>query len=130
MTQRFRLFLVVLMLMFVVKFFGQNIPQMIKYDPIYQPGVVNLTTIRKNVGSKNFQTFNYVYKHQLSFYTYKLVKPAEIICLKDYYLQNLGSICRMEYKIQKVISVPLRFRIGSLDYTNYLEQKPNALKPN
>ena len=46
------------------------------------------------------------------------------------YLKSLGVLCKAEYEFQKATLIPLRVRLGSLDYTNYLEQKPNALKPN
>ncbi len=45
------------------------------------------------------------------------------------YLQSIGFICRKEWQLEKITSLPMRFRLGSLDYVNYMEQKPNASKP-
>jgi hypothetical protein len=46
-----------------------------------------------------------------------------------YYLTHLGFICKKELQLDKVMAIPLRFRLGSLAYVNYLEQKPNAHNP-
>lgn len=45
------------------------------------------------------------------------------------YKDQLGFVCKKEWELEKITKVPLRFRVGSLDYVNYLEQKPNAIKP-
>jgi hypothetical protein len=42
---------------------------------------------------------------------------------KDFYHAHLPFFCRTELKIEKAISIPFRFRLGSLDHTNYLEGK-------
>jgi hypothetical protein len=37
---------------------------------------------------------------------------------------NAAFFCRMEASLDKKVKIPLRFRLGSLDYVNSLERKP------
>jgi hypothetical protein len=41
----------------------------------------------------------------------------------DYYIQNFGFFCKRELEFEKKTHVPLKFRLGSLDYVNRLEGK-------
>ena len=41
----------------------------------------------------------------------------------DYYVQNIGFFCKREWEFEKKTHVPLKFRLGSLDYVNRLEGK-------
>jgi len=41
----------------------------------------------------------------------------------DYYVQNFGFFCKRELEFEKKTHVPLKFRLGSLDYVNRLEGK-------
>ena len=47
---------------------------------------------------------------------------------QNFYNQHLGFFCRQEDLIQKKTGLPLYFRLGSKNYVDYLERKPNAVK--
>lgn len=40
-----------------------------------------------------------------------------------YYVSNLGFFCRKEWQVEKSIRIPLKLRLGSLDYVDRLEGK-------
>jgi hypothetical protein len=44
----------------------------------------------------------------------------------SWYTDNLSGFCRPEWKLEKTTGIPLRLRLGSLDYVNRLEGKTQA----
>ncbi|MBK8785637.1 MAG: hypothetical protein IPN43_03830 [Chitinophagaceae bacterium] len=48
------------------------------------------------------------------------------IIAADFYTCNFGFFCKKELQFEKATKIPLRFRLGSLQYNDYLEVKPNT----
>ena len=105
MVQRSCCFLVVLMIILSTKSFGQAKPLVLgsfSYDKIFahNDSIVIKTTRQDGKYSG-------------------LLVPLQ----KNFYFNHLSFFCKKELQLEKTTSLALRFRLGSLDYTNYLEQK-------
>jgi hypothetical protein len=128
MRQRVILFLVVLLLMFQGDILGQtqlrfkSKPGMPVFDTVYYKGCWSSPTFQ-GLLKPNLQSFaDTLPEKQPVFF---LLRPLP----QTYYTSHLGFICKKELQLQKITTVPIRFRLGSLDYVNWMEQKPNAVKP-
>lgn len=64
------------------------------------------------------QPFIFIIKHYDSIKT-KQPKPIA----PDFTSKNQGFVCRQEWLLEKKTKLPLRVRLGSLDYVNKLEGK-------
>jgi hypothetical protein len=83
-------------------------------------GISNLSFFQKGLPKKPGQT---------KFNQQAHIKAHPVSCFAvsaDFYTQNFGFICKKELQLEKVTKIPFRFRLGSLQYTDYLEGKPNA----
>ncbi len=121
MRQRLIFFLVVLLLIFQGEIFGQVKPAGLSgfqgYHLYINPDFG--TSIRAAGEIQPKET------------TIKLLRPAfsYVGIGQSFYSEHLGFFCQKELQLQKITSLPIRFRLGSLDYVNWMEQKPNAIKP-
>lgn len=116
MQQRISFFLVVFVLMFSGGGFAQ------KKSVLPLPGTIICkypTPDTKRVSVNNSTHINSITPITL------ITQPVPA----NYYTSYLGLFCRKEWQLERAVSLPLRFRLGSLEYVNWLEQKPNAVKP-
>jgi hypothetical protein len=54
-------------------------------------------------------------------------KPVKVIA-ENYYANNLSFFCQKELQVEKATKVPLRFRVGSVSYTDKMEGKNQPAK--
>ena len=128
MRQRSSQFLVVCLLMFYGESFGQKIPD-ISYTS-------TILTQNKGLSFEKEGSMKFWKKSPGILLTHQAAKPLPNFISQpfttnispSYSSDHFGFFCKKELQLQKITSVLISFRLGSLDYVNYLERKPNALK--
>jgi len=61
--------------------------------------------------------------------SFELRQPTGINILpQNFYNQHKGYVCKKEDLLQKATGLNLFIRLGSKNYVDYLERKPNAIK--
>ena len=128
MSQRVFYLVVVLIFTFDGESFGQS--TYVENSPILYKKITPVDGIIRN---KNL-TEHKIFQYTPFVNSYLVVNPGSFSSLMAFKKcgdnQNTSFFCRKEWQFEKATSIPLRIRLGSLEYTNYLEQKPNAIKPN
>jgi hypothetical protein len=133
MAQRVFCFVVVLILFFNVENFSQGNPILIKLPLNYSP--LNIFDFEKQPQIDYQPKDSTIISPKMKCDSGRIAIGKSLFVLSapalspSFYSNHLGFFCKKELQLQKFTSVPFRFRLGSLDYVNYLEQKPNATKP-
>ncbi|MGZ8508930.1 MAG: hypothetical protein ACXWWA_01085 [Chitinophagaceae bacterium] len=130
MPERFFFLVVVLIFLISSESHGQVII-VEKNSKTTAPGDFD-TISENNPGIPKFSNYfpvTQIYPKSIKFGLTTAITRARMPLQNNFGMQKLSFFCQKEWQFEKATSVPLRFRLGSLEYTNYLEQKPNALKP-
>ena len=103
---------------------------------IKKPVTVNFFSIQQpSSTNKNIAFHNYLNKPVGKLPKQPVINLNQVIRLNpvscsviaaDYYTQGFGFFCKKELQFEKATKIPLRFRLGTLQYNDYLEGKPNA----
>ncbi len=126
--QRINIILVVL-LMLTGKIFSQEKSLSTNSDSIFRiRGKFNPAfNIEKNYSNDYFRNVYLKsvhpgqYRNNYIAPKYLFSKPG--LLEKRFYTDHLGFFCKKEIQLEKITSVPFRFRFGSLEYVNKLEGK-------
>src|SRR5689334_22251269 len=122
--QRVYQFLVVLLLILPARIFSQ---QQIPRNGQNSPHGLSFSEDLQRRKLQNNILSNYIFPRNGSLYKIP-VDPVKDGCLISDFrssltIQTLPFFCKEEYRFEKTTSIPLRVRLGSLDYVNKLEGK-------
>jgi hypothetical protein len=136
MVQRLCYFLVVFLLMFNGEILGQENPHIFLRKPTDRNKIIQETVKKINAGqNKSSYALTGTYKFEgLNDFSVNTSPSCfgpniSFIVSSISYAKDLGWFCKKELQLDKITTIPIRFRLGSMQYVNWMEQKPNAVKP-
>lgn len=118
MVQRTASFLVVLLLMFLKGVFAQEKPG------VQEPLLVVKSTFDHRAVSLFKPIFSGIQLRHYNQYSGRAGFTLSNLPTTSFYLNSLGFFCKKELQLDKITGVSLRFRLGSLEYVNRMEGKP------
>lgn len=143
MVQRLCCFLVVSLLIFSGEAAGQvfeikpvvpvNVPVYYRHGWVNDFGLKHADHIKLPTKFETHKHPDIVKKFQMNSSLKPATQAANYITLKtsvlpETYVKHLGFFCQKELQLEKFTNVPIRFRLGSLEYVNWLEGKPNSFR--
>jgi len=120
MPERRFYFVVVLIFLFNREIFSQE--KNVENFPEFR---INLPFKTPFSQEKSLRVMALVKQGERIFYNPTFISARPLVLLEPNIPQTF--FCKKEWEFEKATSIPLRFRLGSLEYTDYLEQKPNAI---
>jgi len=77
---------------------------------------------------QNSQFSRVLLANKQSFFKFGIMTKSQPVAIlpANYYCSQLGFFCKKELKLETATKIPFRFRLGSLQYNDWLEGKKNA----
>jgi len=135
MAQRIWVFLVVLLLIFQGAILGQETNTLNgAKSPICEQIIEKSACefVLTGYHPEKIFTFSKFFIHTRQFKIVPAVDPVIIkrpqnpdqpILPASFYTKQIGFFCQKELQLDKMTFIPFRFRLGSLDYVNWMEKK-------
>jgi hypothetical protein len=106
-----------------------NRPEKFMPNEVVQSTINKLVNLDQTSVPKKFKCYWEELQSYRNMYNTYSIRDFSLSVSSATYFSSLGFFCQKELLLDRLTPLPLRFRLGSLDYVNWMEQKPNAIKP-